>query len=166
MKKILLTALIIINFSCAKNLGTDTGNPVSQGDQAPDPVCGGNARCMPTPFINILVGNIQTKIYNCSQSKIDNPNEFEKSIYSQTGLNLEIPIREINFTQLEQNYNIKKISVDSNSFYKCLDAIKELACDSNEFKAAYDVEHLADFTNIHRLFRSSPTCLTMFSNKD
>ncbi|MFZ3229568.1 MAG: hypothetical protein WA160_05140 [Pseudobdellovibrio sp.] len=168
MKKIILSLLIIANFSCAKNNGTNTGNPENQGQQgAPEPACGAKQKCLPTQYVLMMNGAIASKVENCKISENhETASDTYKAIFSQAGLNLELPVAEINFEELDQSFHAKKLTIDTTSFNQCLDILKNLSCDSNDFKLAYDNQIPTDYSSIHKIFRASPTCLTMFADKE
>jgi hypothetical protein len=154
--------LILLNFSCAKSPGTDTGNPAHD----PDAQCGGLTRCMPNPWVLELVHYINKKIGSCQDLPDDGSYNVLNLIYQQPGLNLELPIFEANLFEAEKSYNTKNLLASKSSFSNCVDVIEKMACDSSIFTAAFDVSNPNDFSNIHKIFRADSSCQSMFKDKE
>lgn len=169
MKKMFLILLAFTVFSCGKNFGTNTGNPDQQGQEEPVPACGdSNGRCMPAPFVVMTAASITSKIDIClggDGNNIGSDSPIYQAIFNQNGLSEELPVAEDSFAELNIQYNSKKIHVDIPSYNPCMSAIRLLDCNSSKFTDAYDVHFPSDYSNIHKIFRADPACLTTFTDK-
>lgn len=102
------------------------------------------------------------RVYDC-KSDID-PDASMNKITNQPGLNLEMPVSEITLNELGRNESKSLVKVHRTSFESCMASIKNLSCDSNEFKAAFDVNQPEDFSTIHKIFRINSECLKAFTD--
>ena len=160
MKKLLLITLTLLGFSCAR-MGTETGNPFDGGSIED---CNGNKRCMPSPMVATLSSVIASKVQECVGNSA-NPTQIFESVFAEPGLDLELPLPYSNFVSLQTAYENKLLTVDIDAHEQCATMINQLRCDSSVFTNAFDVNHLNDYSNIHKILRADSVCKEIFKIK-
>lgn len=167
MKNILLTTVLILSLlslsACKEFNGTDVDNPFQDGLQEP---CNGNGRCMPTPYVHLQTHVICKKVNQCLGIPNTDPQETCHDLLpNQNGLESLIATTAKNYTELNQLYNQKKLTINSQSWNSCLEAIQHLECNSSNFTNTFNVNDPHNFTNIHNILTVSEMCLNIYSLK-
>ncbi len=158
-----LVIILLLTLSGCKELGTDTGNPFSSGDDQAQ-TCGKNGksgRCMPTPYVRMQAGNICEVVNRCySVSK----QTCYDAVFNQTGLNLvqqSLPFE--NYKELTEAYDQKMINVNSSALGICMNAFDQLDCNSETVHEIYSLDQPQDYSNIHKILYAHSTCLEIYS---
>jgi hypothetical protein len=162
--KLFLTALMVLMTACHPNQGTDTGNPENSAD--PVNQCDGTSsmeRCLPTPYVKVQVAEICKQISNCSSKEVT---DCYDRVWEQTGLSQEFNLAVDTFKDLDQLAVQKKINVSSSKFGQCLQSVKDLTCDSEIFKGAYDLLDPENYSHVHQLLRADESCQQIYSMKE
>lgn len=162
-KNLILISLILISLTACKELnGTDVDNPF-QGQEEP---CQGKSRCMPTPYVIIQTGVICEKVNQCLGVADNSPAEnCSKLLPDQNGLESFLNTPAANYSELNQLYNAKKLTVNAGNWNNCLSAIQDLDCNSPEFNNSFNVNNSTDYTNIHQILLSDAKCTEIYEVK-
>ena len=162
---ILTTAL----FSC-KIPGTETGNPADPNDGQHN--CGSilmkansdyQTHCVLPPYPHVVVANFCQKITACYP--IEKSTCF-KAVLQQPGLKLEVEMDVDTYEQLNRLYREKSVLVETKNMDICLSAVKELDCQSSIMENVIQFENdVPDFSNVHSIHRTDPSCKMMFGWK-
>lgn len=162
MKTLFAAVLISLNFACGHRMGTETGNPVKNND---DLECNVNTNCPPPGSdVKTMVDLFTKKVMDCATDNTLTETTVNQKIYTQRGVNIELPIAEKTFEELFVDVNAQMIAIDPVAYSKCSDEIKKLTCNSQTFVDAYAVMDPNNFALIHRLFRANAICQTVFKS--
>lgn len=160
---LILICLILISLTACKELnGTDVDNPF-QGQEEP---CQGLTRCIPTPYVNIQVGVICTKVNQCLGIANNSPSETcSKLLPEQSGLESVVNTSATNYSELNRLYNTKKLIINAGNWNNCLGTIQALDCNSPEFNNSFNINDPNNYTSIHQILSSNAKCADIYETK-
>jgi hypothetical protein len=164
MKKIKINvlALFLALFGC-KFTGTDVGNPMGASSPDEEQNCDGSQRCMPTPYVQIQVGQICEVINRCSGVSATTCYD---AVFDQSGLNQVLSKLPLDtYRELDAAYGKKQINVNPQAWNLCLDTIQNLDCQSETVHEIYSSDQPQNYSNIHKILFAHSSCLEIYSEK-
>ncbi|MES2801300.1 MAG: hypothetical protein V4654_02310 [Bdellovibrionota bacterium] len=159
-----LVFLSLFSLSACKELnGTDVDNPFQGGLQEP---CQSKGRCIPTPYVQIQMRVICSKVNQCLGLADNDPAvTCQNLLPDQNGVDAFISTPAKNYLELNQLYHQKKLKINPGNWNECLGAIQHLECNDPIFTNALNVNDSQNFANIHNVLVASEMCLNIYSLK-